>query len=242
MSPFKVIKRLLWDVWLVPYNILRDFLARPDCSVTSVRELYEKGLHISSLKFDNEQLVELQCVYKDLLASAEVPESGQGAGRISTHGLLDDRLESIVEPMRDIASKYLCVDRAKLELTYFQESKPRNDLDNIPGGEFHIDDNKANIKCFVYLSDVDKENGPFVVVPGSHRWKEPKRIFRALYWALTKKRNALYYKINPAPLEHKAKYITGPSGTFFIADTTAWHRAEPVKIGNRIVFVASFKR
>ena len=242
MTILKYLKRLLWDVWAVPYNIFRDISARPDCSLTSVRELYEKGLHVSSIKLDNEQLVELQGIYKDLLANTDVAESGQGAGRISTNGLLDNRLESIIEPMRDIASKYLCVDSAKLELTYFQESKPRNDLDSVPGGEFHIDDNKSNIKFFVYLTNVGNENGPFVVVPGTHRWKDSKRIFRALRWALTKKRNVLYYKMNTAPLDLKAKYITGSAGTFFIADTTAWHRAEPVKIGERLVFVTSFNR
>lgn len=242
MILIKYLKRLLWDVWAVPCNIFRDIFARPDCSDIVVKEMCETGLHIFPEGFNNEKLAVLQGVYQDLLAKSDVVQKGQSAGRIYTHGLLDNRLKSIVEPMRNIASKYLCVDNAKLELTYFQESKPRNDLDSVPGGEFHIDDNKANIKFFVYLSNVGKENGPFVVVPGTHRWKESKRIFRALCWALTKKRNVLYYKMNPAPLELKAKYITGSAGTFFITDTTAWHRAEPVKKGERLVFVSSFNR
>lgn len=242
MLILKILKRVSWDVWLVVYNILRDSFSRPDCSEKSVRDLYETGLHIFPDELDLDYLHVLQDVYKELMDKTSLADKGQGAGRLFAHGLLDDRLTSVVEPMRKIANKYLCVDRANLELTYFQESKPRNDTDSVPGGEFHIDDNKANIKFFVYLNEVTTKNGPFVVVPKTHRWSESKRVFTAFKWALTKRRDDLYFRGDSSALESNAQYIVGVGGTFFIADTTAWHRAEPVVEGARSVFVASFNR
>ena len=82
----------------------------------------------------------------------------------------------------------------------------------------------------------------FVVVPKTHRWSEFKRIFRAFDSALTKRRDALYFRSDDASLREKAIQILGPKGTTFIADTTCWHKADPVVEGSRKVFVASFNR
>ena len=242
MLVLKILKRFSWDVWLVLYNVCRDFFSRPDCSEKSVRDLYEIGLHIFPDKMDREYLNILRDLYKELMGTSVLSKTGQDAGRLYAHGLLNERLTCIVEPMREIANKYLCVERANLELTYFQESIARADIDSVPGGEFHIDDNKSNIKFFVYLSDVTAENGPFVVVPKTHRWSEFKRIFTAFDWAVTKRRDALYFNGDSSVLESNARYLVGGVGTYFIVDTTAWHRAEPVVEGSRRVFVASFNR
>ena len=242
MIIIKLLKRLSWDVWFVPLNIIRDFISHPKTSNAAVRDLYKAGLHCPVDCLSSKKLLLLDEIYRSLMATASLATSGQGTGRLGINGMLDDRLVDIIEPMQKIANEYLCVRNANLELTYFQESKPSKDINDVPGGEFHIDDNKANIKFFVYLSDVTPLNGPFVVVPKTHRWSEPKRIFRAFDSAFTKRRDALYFKNDDSLLRDKAKYILGPRGTFFIADTTCWHKAEPVIEGSRKVFVASFNR
>ena len=175
----KFLKRLLWDVWLVPLNIMRDYRSYPKTSNAAVLDLYKSGLHCPTTCVSSEKLTLLDEIYHSLMKTASLPKSGQGTGRLSAHGMLDERLHEIVEPMQKIANEYLCVRNANLELTYFQESKPSEDINNVPGGEFHIDDNKANLKFFVYLNNVTSLNGPFAVVPKTHRWSEYKRIFRA---------------------------------------------------------------
>ena len=239
----QTVKRLLWDVWLVPVNYLFDLLKKKNSDELAVQDLHEQGLHISKNLIPNEILTCLNEVYKDLKLIEDVSDSGQSTGRISKNGILDDRLSNLVESMRVTASSYLSVKKAHLELTYFQTSKSRSDINDIPGGEFHIDDNKANVKFFIYLSDVSKNNGPFVVVPKTHQWKDPGRITRALSFALTKNEPTyLYHSGDKQSLEDNAVHINGKAGTLFIADTTAWHRAEPVRDGYRDIFVASFNR
>jgi len=242
MIIIKFLKRLLWDIWLVPLNILRDYRSYPKTSNEAVLDLYKAGLHCPANCLSSEKLSLLEEIYLSLMDTASLPTSGQGTGRLSANGMLDERLKEIIEPMQKIANEYLCVCNANLELTYFQESKPSKDINNVPGGKFHIDDNKANLKFFVYLSDVTSLNGPFAVVPKTHRWSEYKRIFRAFDSALTKRRDALYFRSDDAYLREKAVQILGPKGTTFIADTTCWHKAEPVLDGSRKVFVASFNR
>ena len=238
----KLIKRLLWDLWLVPVDFLRDLYFKPASSNQAVNDLYERGLHCSTELLRSEELLLLDKVYADLIQTRYVSDEGQSTGRISSSGLVDNRLADIVGPMQKTASDYLGVQKAHLELTYFQESKPVQNINNVPGGEFHIDDSKANIKFFVYLSDVSRENGPFAVVPRTHRWNEPQRILRAFDKAITKRRNSLYHNGDPTILVGKARYICGSRGTTFIVDTTCWHKAEPVTQGSRLVFVASFNR
>jgi ectoine hydroxylase-related dioxygenase (phytanoyl-CoA dioxygenase family) len=239
----RILKRLIWDVWLVPINYFTDLMAKPGCSSPVTQNLFDNGLHISDELVSEGTLVLLNKVYSDLQRTGSIAEAGQNAGRLYKNGMLDSRLTDVVENMRKIASSYLCVRKAKLELTYFQTSEPRKDRNDVPGADFHIDDNKANVKVFVYLSDVGDTNGPFVVVPKTHRWRDKGRIKRALCFAITKDEpNYLYYNDNMNFLEERALYITGVAGKWFVTDTTAWHRAQPVVSGCRKVFVASFNR
>ena len=242
MALLKVLKRLFWDVPLVLTEFLRDKCVAVEYETLSGRDLYDLGLHLPQKPLTPENVSILEQAYIRLMSRQTVPTKGQQTGRIWVHGLIDETLSDIVEGMRVIASDYLRVERAHLELTYFQQSKPTENAEHIPGGAFHIDDNKSNVKFFVYLSDVGESEGPFVVVPGTHRWKDPGRILRALDWALSKRRNALYWMGDPAPLDEKAKRLLGPKGSCFIVDTTAYHKADPVKEGVRRVFVASFNR
>jgi hypothetical protein len=111
------------------------------------------------------------------------------------------------------------------------------------GGEFHVDDNKANLKFFIYLTDVSEESGPFSCVPSTWTWKLKGSLWRGLLWELSKKRKYLYeYMTNHETCIMLEKKIVGPAGTCFIVDTTSLHRAQPVLIGSRKVAVISFNR
>lgn len=189
-------------------------------------------------------VVELNEIFDELLENKPVPKSGQSTGRFFTNGVLDPRLGRFVDMYKPIASEYLGIKNPHQELMYLQESFPQEDIENIPGGQFHLDDNKTNIKFFIYLSDVGESNGPFMVMPESHNCKDKNKFFRYLNWALTKNRSALYITDSnqEAELEKHSTLVLGSRGTCFVADTTAWHKAKPVLEGTRRVFVVSFNR
>ncbi len=241
MDLLKIIKRLLWDFWVVFFNIFDDM--RSNHKVKKRLPLfYQRGfMELSAI--ENFELTTLKKIFEEHMNKGHYDTSGQLKGRVFSHGLLDDRLSPIIQRFKNVASDYLNSDNPALELTYFQRSIPERNTENIPGGEFHIDDTKANIKFFVYLSDVTDDHGPFAAVPGTHKWREPSRILRAFWHALSKSRSSMYASNSKgAALLQRAKVFTGASGTCFVVDTTAWHTASKLKTGSREVFVASFNR
>lgn len=188
---------------------------------------------------DSESLAELIEVMGDFDLEGKLLVGGQDTGRVSKNGLLDHRLKPITDKFRVIAVNYLNSNKVKLELTYFQVSRPQDHEDNVPGGAFHLDDNKPNIKFFVYLSDVGPINGPFKVIPKAHGLTRAK-VGRFLRWSLFKNRSALYAGPSANLGDTEAVTVLGDSGFCFAVDTTAWHMAEPVIVGERRVFVCSF--
>ena len=128
-------------------------------------------------------------------------------------------------------------------MTYYQISQPTNSLRNVPGGNFHVDDNKPNIKLFVYLTDVDENNGPFCLVPNTGSWKLKGSKLRAIFWEIFRLRFFLYnFLVDYSMYESKKKLFTGVSGTHFLADTTCLHKDTPVLEGLRKVAVVSFNK
>jgi hypothetical protein len=93
--------------------------------------------------------------------------------------------------------------------------------------QFHFDlDRLRFLKLFVYLTDVDLQNGPHVYVRGSQGAK-------------------------PAALRHDGRHgdaeveaafpgrsevITGPRGSMFLADTLGLHKGRDLAAGHRLVF------
>lgn len=241
MKILKLTKRLFFDIWLVLPRVLVDFK-----SARKVRrrqsKLFEDGYLVLPV-VDANELIILNAIYKEQMEGNEVEASGQLTGRIYKHGLIDSRLAPIVKRFEQIAADYLDQKSPNLELTYFQRSIPQITVENIPGGEFHIDDVKANIKFFIYLNDVTEKNGPFKAVPGSHRWNEPQRLLRAFWHAVTKSRSSMYLSEKEhARLEEQSVAFLGVAGTCFVVDTTAWHAASAIVSGERRVFVASYNR
>ena len=86
---------------------------------------------------------------------------------------------------------------------------------------FHFDKDRIKfLKCFIYLSDTDSENGAHELVPGSHKVAVPRdgRFSDDEAFALT----------GTSPIT-----ITGPAGTIFFVDTHCLHRGMPVLKGKR---------
>jgi len=129
-----------------------------------------------------------------------------------------------------------------------------------PTGGLHFDpDHRCSTKMVLYLNDVGPEQGPFSIVPGSHRWDERSqdRIYRSAFDRLgTVVRSAKWRKrflSLPAEMQTKAEFgsdmipgspeaealleaeqvMTGPRGQLNMFNPDAIHRGANVTVGER---------
>lgn len=236
----KHIKRLIVNVPCDLFAWVRFYWRRTRRADDCVADLNRAGLQVLDGAVTGEDIRLLEAVATSLDLESKLAVKGQARGRVHAQGLLDERLGNTVDKFSLIAKRYLNSESVKLELTYFQLSVPTTCESDVPGGDYHMDDNKPNLKFFIYLSDVGEGNGPFRVVPGTHglRFSKLSRYFK---WSLLKNRSNLYSERDQfARLDEASVNLVGEKGFCFVADTTAWHRAEAVQIGQRLVFVASF--
>ena len=242
MVILKVLKRLFWDCWVVLFVRILDRTRKiSENADEALISLVEEGFYEFRCQRGEEELIFLENLFLELEEKLGFENHGQANGRISANGLLDSRLIAIVEKNKLLARKFLG-ENCKLDLTYFQKSKPERSDDDVPGGQFHIDHYKPTLKFFTYLSDVSEKNGPLVIVPKTHGWRASGRLLLALNYAMTKSRSSLYAKRRLLDsLSKNEKKITGVRGSCFVTDTSAWHRASKMVEGQRLVFVVGFR-
>lgn len=238
-----MINKLVGRIRYIRGTLSSVFMDRPSLkngSRAAVQLVSDGYVVLPLLKEDD--LTLLDQIMAGKFAAEDVANTGQLKGRVWSQGLLDARLPPVIEPARNIAAEVLRMPSPTIELSYFQLSDPVQEASDIPGGTFHLDDSMANIKWFVYLSDVKHDNGPFVAVGKTQGFRRLKKFMRALCWAFSAKRWCLYTQDRNKALDNNATRFTGARGFNFMVDTTAWHKADPVMHGQRVVFVASFNR
>ena len=136
------------------------------------------------------------------------------------------------------------------------------ELEAPPTAGFHIDSNgKCFVKAVLYLGDVGPEQGPFGMIPGSHRWDEgsDERIHRRAFdksdlVIRSAKKRRMFLSL-PPELQVKAEFggdmlsgspeaqalldqefvATGPRGQLNLFDPEAVHRGGNVRSGERRV-------
>lgn len=94
--------------------------------------------------------------------------------------------------------------------------------------EYHYDMDRIKfLKIFIYLTDVNPENGPHCYVKGSHVRKP-----RALLLDGRKSDDQIrtYYP------ESQINELCGPQGTIIFADTRGFHKGKPLTNGYRLIF------
>jgi hypothetical protein len=238
---------ILFKVFGVPImfiGFIKDLVALKKTSKSLiVNNLKTYGLHIFSNVISKVEIDDLLKDFERLKKIKNINDNGQLTGRIYSPGVLSPKFEKYIHEISPHVKSFFNTEYIKIEISYYQESFPTNTLNDIPGGEFHVDDNKANLKYFIYLSDVSSKNGPFSCVPGSGNWNLKGSLLRGILWEFTKNRNFLYgWLINSEDIIHREKKIIGKAGTNFLVDTTGLHRAIPVDEGKRVVAVISFNR
>lgn len=140
------------------------------------------------------------------------------------------------------------------------------DIEAPPTAGFHIDsDSKCFTKIVLYLTDVGPDQGPFGVVPGSHRWDEGSRdrVFRCAFdksdlVVRSAKRRKMFLSL-PEEMRVKAEFggdmiagspeaeallaqeqvMTGPRGQLNLFNPDAIHRGGNVRHGERHVLLVS---
>lgn len=241
----KVLVRLFWGpvVWL--RNILLEIVYSTNrkFEFAGCELLGSNGYAIFPNKLDEVELSALKKDFLEIQRKKTFETSGQLAGRLYAHGAISALSTDYIEKFQPIAEAYFGSKKIRCELTMYQKSWPKTDINDIPGGEFHEDDNKRNMKFFIYLTDVSNDNGPFSYVPKTHCLRRPEKYIRWLFWEIFHSRKYLYhYQLDQRICELEEVKITGQAGTIFCADTTGYHRASTPLAGERDVFVVSYTR
>ena len=85
--------------------------------------------------------------------------------------------------------------------------------------EYHFDlDRPKWLKIFIYLTDVNKDNGPHCYISGTHKLgNKPQEILNRGYVRVADKELEEYYP------KSSFKEVTGPAGTLVFGDTGCWH-------------------
>jgi hypothetical protein len=238
----QILKRLfraILTIYVMPKNYLLYIsggVNRDKCKVTD--SLCENGYYVYAEPLTEAELGGLNQVYSDLANSEKIDTEGQLTGRILMPHKKSQLVSSYIDRFTPVAQNYFNQVNIEVELTLFQKSEVQSDLNNIPGGAFHSDDNKKNLKFFIYLTDVSENNGPFLLSPKTHGFTL-RRIFPWCMWEITGLRKYIYVEKLPESAP-PVMPVLGSAGTIFCADTTIYHKASPVIQGERRVLVISF--
>lgn len=227
-------------LFIIPKNLfLYSLGCKKRSSSNVVNDLCSVGYHIYPEAIPMGEVEKLRNIYQEMLLKTPVATSGQSNGRIMMPHLTSDVIRSYIDRFLPVAKEYFDHDGMEVELSMFQKSQVETDVNNIPGGGYHTDDNKKNVKFFIYLTDVSEKNGPFVVSPNTHGPRTLRRIMRWFAWEVTTNRKYFYLdelpEWAPAPIP-----VLGKAGTVFCGDTTVYHKAARVEEGERLVLVISF--
>lgn len=149
--------------------------------------------------------------------------------------ILDFKLlqELLFEPLfLQIAQKYLKCEPV-LDLFAMWWSAPfHNKATSETAQEYHFDMDKLKfLKFFIYLSDVDSQNGPHMYVEGSHKSLD-KKFLKDQRFSDEDIENSFDPK-----LVHE---LTAKKGTIIVADTRGLHKGQALMKGERLIFQIEF--
>lgn len=241
----KMMFNIIFRPFIYAKNIIYEGLysGRDVQKFHNYNNLYSLGYSVMKEKLSHADINLLRKDFELLQTNSKFEEKGQLSGRLYEHGPISELSKKYIGKYRPIAEAYFSSKRIHCELTMYQKSWPKAKIDDVPGGEFHEDDSKRNLKFFIYLTDVDKNSGPFCYVPRTHGLRKSEKYFRWLLWEIFHERKYLYnYKLNTKECEEDEIQILGSAGTCFCCDTTGYHRAAMPLNQNREVFVVSFTR
>ena len=108
--------------------------------------------------------------------------------------------------------------------------------DSFSAQDFHFDlDSIKWLKYFIYLNDVNIDNGPHVYIEGTNKvFSKPYSLLKQGYKRISDS------EINKLFDPKRINYITGEKGTIIIGDTSCFHKGLVPKKSNRLIFEVTF--
>jgi hypothetical protein len=94
------------------------------------------------------------------------------------------------------------------------------------------DDDISNLKVFLYLNEVDRENGPFCFIPGTQ--PGGTRAMPAAWGRRDRISDAEMASVVPTD---QWRVCTGPPFTMVIADTCGYHKGLQPQAGHRLLLM-----
>ena len=134
--------------------------------------------------------------------------------------LTEPRLHAILEAAEKRPLGYLAGHRVLERLIQGPVGEPEDD----PETELHNDTYFSNHKAWLYLNDVEMENGPFVYVKRSHRLS-PTQLYYVYRESCTRNQGAR--RVARDELERlglQETIVTCPKNTLVIANVFGFHR------------------
>jgi len=95
---------------------------------------------------------------------------------------------------------------------------------------YHFDMDRIKwLKVFIYINDVNPENGPHCYIRGSHKpGSKPLELLKRGYVRIDDPDLHKFYK------QEDFISVTGDAGSIFAGDTRCWHKGTPLKEGHRL--------
>jgi ectoine hydroxylase-related dioxygenase (phytanoyl-CoA dioxygenase family) len=209
----------------------------------SVQELNKNGFSIIKdfLKID-----ECQTIIKDINKALEKKKKNIISDKLNSDQRLFgfQRLNCIVnkfytnEDIRNVGSNYA---NSFLENAYVLANRVQFiDGNEGSGGGWHRDNYNKQFKAMIYLSDVNKDNGPLEIIAESHK----------IYNMIIHKKYISNYFPNTRYSQHdiqkiifkeqKLNTLIGAAGTLILFDGSLIHRGSPLKSGIRYAITSYY--
>ena len=210
-----------------------------------VSELTEKGYCLLSKHLDETDCLELEWIART--ANCELIDSGS----LLTNSIYDDKKPVAVkyeipedqivqsyaaqriicdQSIYEVARQYLECEPVQDLVTMWWSTAINKDASSAAAQQFHFDIDRIRfLKLFIYLTDVDNDNGPHVYIPNSH-----KNLPACL------RRDGRHSDTDVKQHYSNEVTITGRRGLVFLADTRGLHKGLPLKSGHRLIFQTEY--
>lgn len=190
------------------YAVIHDFMSND--------EALELGAKVENLIYDHQQKVNSKDDSRIFGAENLLQELN-----IFKHNESFQKLSTFVNH-KEIKCRYVMVNL--LQSGKFGSS----------GQGWHRDAFGAQFKAIIYLSDVTEKNGPFEIIPKSHKLISIMKLVGSGFLKFKQNRISDGEMLNVQSKIEKSVQVCGKAGTVIIFNSTTIHRGHPILSGKRI--------
>lgn len=201
----------------------------------TVIENYYDSAHCESIRNEINRLIEL---YKEFIWTDKENSDHRIFGAEKYSEIINAFSQDL--NIHAFGEKYL---KTKLKLTMTLAARLDYQEGNLgSGGGWHRDSVIFNeFKSIIYLSDVEKDNGPFTYILGSHTQESVKKAIQQADIKYDQYRfNEEEIKQISNSLQLKSKTFTAKQGSLILVDTRGIHIGSPIQKGSRYALTNYF--